>query len=70
MTRVFHKSLNVAVTGPAMRCGRVSLQSREEDGFRSALITPIGQARQSLPCSGSGEPELQRWAQCLFEMRR
>ena len=44
-SRVFHKSLNVAVTGPALRWGCVSLQSRAEDGFCSALIPPVGQDR-------------------------
>ena len=28
-------------------------------------ITSVGQDRLILPCSGSGEPELQGWAQCL-----
>ena len=31
-----------------------------EDAFiPSALITPVGQDRLILPCSGSGDPELQ-----------
>ena len=29
------------------------------------LLTPVGKARLILTRSGSGEPELQRWAQCL-----
>ena len=31
----------------------------------AALITPIGQDRQILTRSGSGDPELQRRARCL-----
>ena len=28
-------------------------------------LTPVGQDRLILTCSGSGDPELQRWARCL-----
>ena len=30
--------------------------------FAAVLIPPVVQDRQILPCSGSGEPELQGWA--------
>ena len=29
-------------------------------------ISPVGQDRLILICSGSGDPELQRWARCLL----
>ena len=88
--RVFHKSLSVAVTGPALRkknafpsrsaraCPSPRYRARvcsRGTGPRATVDAAcahhlVGQARQILPCSGSGEPELQRWARCLFEIWR
>ena len=33
-------------------------------------IPPVGQDRLILTCSGSGDPELQRWARCLLVFAR
>ena len=73
--RVFHKSLNVAVKPARMRVWHPRApRSGEKNAAPSrrawacpspcvwlaALITPVGQDRQILTRSGSGEPELQR----------
>ena len=61
--RVFHKSLNAAVTGPALRGGKTCPSPcilLAED-----RLTPIGQDRLILTRSGAGAPELQWWARCL-----
>ena len=78
--RVFHKSLNVAgetrsdarvaSEGPrATMKKNASLSRRARDRPSPCILladrlTPVGQDRLILTRSGSGDPELQRWARC------
>ena len=60
----------VASEGPALLWKNAALLRRARACpspcvWRADLVTSVGQDRLILTRSGSGDPELQRWAQCL-----
>ena len=79
--RVFHNSLNVA--GETRSDARVASEGPRATMKKTPPLDvgrgpvprhrsrarPVGQDRQILTRSGSGEPELQRWARCALPSR-